>query len=169
MRRPFFSHLIAASTYAGAAFLFGVALGERGELGAVQQVFRAVIPIATIVLAIVSRQGRLQVAATGIAMLAGLLLGQQQFARAWDDCAQRAPIVRTALVDWHARTGSYPSRLEELPLRTPCRGGFRGTILHYLSNERGFRLWYGDDRRLVVATDRAPFTASGKSSAPPPK
>jgi hypothetical protein len=163
------SHLIAASAYAGAALLFGVLLGERGELGAVQQLFRAVIPIATVALTVVSRQGRLQVAATGVAMLAGLLLGQQQFARAWDDCTQRAPIVRDALFDWHVRTGSYPSRLEELPLGIPCRGGFRGTILHYLSNERGFRLSYGDDRRLVVATDRTPFTASGKSSAPPPK
>jgi hypothetical protein len=161
--------LIASIVYAGAAFLFGMMLGERGELGAVQHVFRAVIPIATIVLAIVARQGRVQVAATGVAMLLGLVLGQQQFVRAWEDCSQRAHLVRASLMDAQVRNGGYPSRLEELPIALPCRGGFRGTILHYLSNDRGFRLWYSDDRRMFIATDRAPFTANGKSSAPPPR
>lgn len=152
----FFSRLIAASAYAGAAFLFGVALGERGELGPVQHVFRFVIPIATIVLIFVSRQGRLQVLVTGAVMLAGLILGQQQFDRAWEDCLRRAPIVRTALLEHHARTGGYPARLEELPLELPCRCGFRETILHYLSNDRGFRLWYSNDRETRVITDREP-------------
>ncbi|HEU4888330.1 MAG TPA: hypothetical protein VFV49_10610 [Thermoanaerobaculia bacterium] len=150
----FLSRLIAASAYAGAAFLFGVALGERGELGPVQHVFRFVIPIATIVLMIVAKQGRLQVLATGAAMLAGVVIGQQQFERAWEDCLRRAPIVRTALLEHHARTGGYPARLEELPLELPCRCGFRETILHYLSNDRGFRLWYSNDRETRVITER---------------
>jgi hypothetical protein len=149
------SRLIAASAYAGAAFLFGIALGERGELGAVQHLFRFVIPIATLVLIFVSRQGRVQVFATGAAMLAGVLIGQQQFARAWEDCVRGAPVVRTALLDHHARTGGYPSRLEELSIELPCRCGFRNTILHYLSNERGFTLWYTNDRQTFSATERS--------------
>jgi hypothetical protein len=149
------SRLIAASAYAGAAFLFGLSLGERGELGAVQHVFATVIPLAAIVLTIVSRQGRAHVLATGAAMLLGLILGQQQFARAWEECESGAPIVRSALLQHQARTGGYPSRLEELPLALPCRAGFRNTILHYLSNDRGFRLWYTNDRQTFTATERA--------------
>ena len=152
------SRFIIALTYSGAAFLFGMLLGERGELGLVQHVFKFVIPIATIVMAIVAPQGRITVLATGLAMMGGVLLGQQQFARAWDDCTQRAHIVRAALVDHHARNGGYPSRLEELPLALPCRAGFRDTILHYLSNDRGFKLWYSNDRQRSVATERQGFT-----------
>ena len=160
----FLSRLIAALAYAGAAFLFGVLLGERGELGFVQHVFLAVIPLATIVLAVVSRGARIPVLATGIALLGGVLLGQQQFERAWNDCAQRAELVRSALLEHHARHGGYPSRLEELPLALPCGAGLRDTILHYLSNERGFRLWYSNDREHRIATHRGTFTASGTSS-----
>ena len=149
------SRLIAASAYAGAAFLFGVARGERGEFGPVQHLFRFVIPIATVVLMFVSPQGRVQVLATGAVMLAGVFIGQQQFARAWEDCLRRAPVVRTALLQHHARTGGYPARLEELRIELPCRCGFRDTILHYLSNERGFRLWYTNDRETFTATERS--------------
>ncbi|HYC59134.1 MAG TPA: hypothetical protein VEK79_06160 [Thermoanaerobaculia bacterium] len=153
----FLSRLIAASVYAGAAFLFGMLLGERGELGVVQHVFRVVIPLATIVLTIVSLNARMPVLATGAAMLLGVLLGQQHFARAWNDCTTRAPLVRAALIAHHTQHGGYPSRLEELPIDIPCATTFRKTILHYLSNERGFRLWYTDDREQRVATDRAAF------------
>lgn len=153
------SRVLAASAYAGAAFLFGLALGERGELGAVQHVFRFVIPIATLVLLFVSRQGRVQVFVTGAVMLIGVTLGQQHFERAWDDCLRRAPIVRDALLDHHARNGGYPARLEELSIELPCRCGFRDTILHYLSNDRGFKLWYTNDRETFTATERS----SGRS------
>ena len=142
------SRLIAASVYAGAAFLFGMLLGERGELGFVQHVFRVVIPLATFVLTIVSRNARIPVLATGLAMLAGLLLGQQNFTRAWNDCVARAPLVRNALIAHHNQHGGYPSRLEELSIDLPCSTTFRKTILHYLSNDRGFRLWYTDDREI---------------------
>lgn len=155
------SRLLAASAYAGAAFLFGVALGERGELGVVQHVFALVIPLATLVMAVVARQGRGHVVFTGALMLAGLLFGQRQFARAWEDCLTRAPAVRAALVAYHARNDGYPARLEELAGEVPCRCGFRGTILHYLSNDRGFRLWFTNDRERHV------FTASERSSVPP--
>ena len=151
------SRLIVALTYSCAAFLFGMLLGERGELGLVQHVFKTVIPIATIVMAIVAPQGRIAVIATGLAMMGGVLLGQQQFARAWDDCTLRAHTVRTAVAAHHARNGNYPSRLEELPIELPCRAGFRNTVLHYLSNDRGFRLWYSNDRQRVAATERVPF------------
>jgi hypothetical protein len=157
----FLSRLIVALTYSGAAFLFGMLLGERGELGFVQQLFKFVIPIATIVMAVVAPQGRIAVLATGLAMMGGVLLGQRQFARAWDDCTLRAPMVRNALVEQQARNGGYPSRLEELPLELPCRAGLRGTILHYLSNDRGFKLWYSNDRQRVEATDRVSFGIVG--------
>lgn len=157
----FLSRLIAALAYAGAAFLFGVLLGERGELGVVQYLFGAVIPLATLIMTFLAKQGRVYVFATGIAMLGGLFLGQRQFERAWTDCVARATNVRRALIDFHARHDGYPSRLEELAIELPCRCGFRKTILHYLSNERGFRLWYTNDRETVI------LTASEKSSGRP--
>jgi hypothetical protein len=161
----FLSRLIAALANAGAAFLFGLALGQRGELGVVQLVFAVTIPLSAVILAIFAkRDGRAYVVATGLAMLAGQQMGQRQFATAWEDCTVRAESVRAALL---ATDGDYPARLEELPMTLPCRAGFRTTILHYLSNDRGFRLWYTNDRERHVATDRRPFTASGRSSAPP--
>jgi hypothetical protein len=138
-------------------------LGERGELGFVQHLFTVVIPMATVVMTIVAAQGRIAVVTTGLALLGGVLLGQQQFTRAFDDCHLRAPMIRTALLDHHARNGNYPARLEELPIELPCRAGFRKTILHYLSNDRGFRLWYSNDRTRTVATDRVPFATVGRS------
>jgi hypothetical protein len=156
----FLSRLIAALAYAGAAFLFGVLLGERGELGPVQYVFMAVIPLATAVLAFFSRDARAEVAATGAAMLLGLLLGQRQFDRAWAECERGAPRVRAALIAFHEKNDAYPARLEDLGIDLPCRCGFRRTILRYLSNERGFRLWYTNDRETRVLT--ASETASGR-------
>jgi hypothetical protein len=150
--------LIAALAYAGAAFLFGLALGGRGELGVVQHVFTTVIPIAAIVIAVASKRNRAHILVTGALMLAGLLLGQEQFERAWSECLSRGHDVRTALLE---RDGDYPARLEELEMELPCRAGFRTTILHYLSNERGFRLWMTNNREIVS------FSSSGRSSAPP--
>ena len=149
------SRLIAALAYAGAAFLFGVALGGRGELGVVQHVFTAVIPLAAIVIAVFAKRNRAHIVLTGALMLLGVLLGQRQFERAWNECLTRGHEVRAALLQ---RDGDYPARLEELDIDLPCRCGFRTTILHYLSNERGFRLWYTDDRQTIV------LTASERSS-----
>ena len=155
------SRLIAASAYAVAAFLFGMLLGERGELGAVQYVFTTVIPVATLILALFARDGRGHVAATGLAMLLGLLLGQRQFARAWEECTQRAPEVRAALIVHHRNNDAWPATLDDLDGELPCRSGLRKTILRYLSNERGFRLWYTNDRETRV------FTATETSAVPP--
>ena len=155
------SRLSAALAYAGAAFLFGLALGERGELGIVQHVFTAAIPTAAVVMTFVARQGRAHVLLTGAAMLAGLLIGQWQFARAWDECLTAGPRVRAALLRFHAQHDGYPARLEELEIDIPCRAGLRGTILRYLSNERAFRLWMTNDRESVS------FSSSGRSSTPP--
>ena len=144
------SRLIAALAYAGAAFLFGLLLGERGELGIVQQLFAWIIPIATLVLAFVTKPGRrANVLLTGLAILAGVLLGQFQFERAWNECLIRGPAVRDALVRYHAQHDGYPARLEELDIDIPCRCGFRKTILRYLSNERGFKLWMTNEREVV--------------------
>ena len=135
------SRIIAALAYAGAAFLFGIAIGERGELGVVQYVFLLVIPVATFVLVLFSRQARAEVALTGLAMLAGVWLGQLAFARAFEACRTRAPILRAAIIEHHARTGDYPARLQDLKTGLPCDCILRKTILHYFSNERGFVLW----------------------------
>lgn len=151
----FTSRLIAALAYAGAAFLFGVSLGERGELGVVQHLFATVIPIATLVLAFLSKkEGRVYVIATGVAMFIGLTAGQRSFDAAWRECIANGERVRTALV---ALNGDYPARLEELELTLPCRCTFRRTILHYLSNDRGFRLWMTNDRETRMGTDRRAF------------
>lgn len=145
----FLSRLIAALAYAGAAFLFGVVLGERGELGIVQHLFVAAIPAATLVMAVFAKSGRAWVLLTGAAMLAGLLLGQRQFDRAWSECLTSGYAVRDRLVRFHAQNDGYPSRLEDLDIELPCRCGFRTTILHYLSNDRGFRLWMTNDREVM--------------------
>ncbi|MDQ3280787.1 MAG: hypothetical protein M3Q69_05175 [Acidobacteriota bacterium] len=153
--------LLAALAYAGAAFLFGLALGERGELGFVQYVFASVIPLTSLILAVIAKRGRAFTILTGAAMLAGLLLGQRQFARAFDECIVTADRARNALL---ARSGDYPAHLGELGIDVPCRCGLRDTILHYLANDRGFRLWFTNDAQTFVATDRHPLTASGRSS-----
>ena len=173
------SRLIAALAYAGAAFLFGVLLGERGELGIVQQLFAYVIPVVTLILVVVTKRGsRVNVLLTGAAMCAGVFLGQLQFQRAWNECLTRGYDVRDALVRFNAQHDGYPARLEELEIDIPCRCGFRKTILRYLSNERGFRLWMTNEREVIsftTATRNEPTqlrrgaapSSSGRSSAPP--
>ena len=151
------SRLIAALAYAGAAFSFGVALGERGELGVVQHVFTVVIPLTAIAMAVFAKRNRAHILMTGTLMFAGVILGQRQFERAWDECLTRGHEVRDALLK---HDGDYPARLEQLDIDIPCRCGFRTTILHYLSNERGFRLWMTNDREVVS------FSSSGKFSTP---
>lgn len=143
------SRLIAALAYAGAAFLFGLALGERGELGVVQHLFSAVIPLATIVITVFSRRNRSHILATGLAMFVGLQLGQRQFSSAWNECLTRGTVVREVLAEYQAKNDGYPARLEDLGITLPCRCGLRPTILHYLSNERGFRLWMTNEREVV--------------------
>jgi hypothetical protein len=91
-------------------------------------------------------------------MLLGVLLGQRQFDRAWNECLTRGPEVRDALL---RLDGDYPARLEQLGTDVPCRCGFRPTILHYLSNERGFRLWMTNNHEVVS------FSSSGRSSIRP--
>jgi hypothetical protein len=140
------SRVIAALAYAGAAFLVGLALGERGELGPVQYLFWFVIPIATFVLAVVAKQGRAEVFLTGLAMFAGLRWGQASFALAWDECALRGRVVRAQIVEHQQRTGDYPARLQDLGVELPCRCVLRKTILHYYANERGFRLWISNEK-----------------------
>jgi hypothetical protein len=148
----FLSRLIAALAYAGAAFLFGAALGQRGELGVVQHLFFFVVPLTTAILMLFAKQGRAQVVLTGLAMFAGLYLGQSQFARAWDECATGGFSVRDALVRHHTEHDDYPARLEDLGIPLPCRAGFRPTILHYLANDRGFRLWMTNEREVASFT-----------------
>lgn len=154
--------MVLTIVYAAVAFLFGIALGERGELGFVQHVFTTVIPVATIVLAYLSRGARVHVALTGAAMLTGLLLGQASFRRAWDECQEKGPVVRGAIENYRALNDGYPARLEELFEDVPCGCILRGTILHYLSNERNFRLWISNEKSTIH------FTASGRSSGRSP-
>lgn len=144
--------------YLAVAFFFGLALGERGELGPVQFLFALVIPIATAILTWRSRGTRVSVALTGAFMLGGLLLGQRAFDSAFDECRREGAGVRDAVVQYRAQHGDYPARLEELEGDLPCDCILRGTILHYLSNERAFRLWISNDLETVN------FTASGRSA-----
>ena len=150
--------LLPLVTYLAISFLFGIALGERGELGVVQYVFIAVIPIATVILAWLSRGARFDVFLTGLAMLAGLLLGQRAFREAYQECGTEGRIVSARIVQYRAHHDDYPSRLEELDMDLPCDCILRDTILHYLSNERAFRLWITNDRTTVT------FTASGRGA-----
>ena len=144
------SRIIAALAYAGAAFLFGLALGERGELGPVQYVFWFVIPIATFVLALRAKQGRPEVFLTGLVLFAGLHWGQAAFAKAWDECVLRGRVVRASIVQRHDNTGEYPARLDDLGIDLPCQCVLRKTILHYNANERGFRLWISNDKERIA-------------------
>ncbi|MEO8380556.1 MAG: hypothetical protein ABI779_12895 [Acidobacteriota bacterium] len=160
----FLSRLIAALAYAGAAFLFGATLGQRGELGVVQHLFTYTIPLTTAVLMLFAKRGRPQVVVTGLAMFAGLYLGQVQFARAWDECATRGFVVRDALIHYRAAHEDYPARLGDLGIPVPCRAGFRPTILHYLSNDRGFRLWMTNEKEVVAFGDVRGINSSGRSS-----
>jgi hypothetical protein len=116
----------------------------------VHQAFAYVIPFVTLVLTFVTKRGsRANVLLTGAAICAGVLLGQLQFRRAWDDCLTRGYVVRDALVRYDAQHDGYPARLEELGIEIPCRCGFRKTILRYLANERSFKLWMTNDRKIV--------------------
>ncbi|HYR29132.1 MAG TPA: hypothetical protein VEU30_11745 [Thermoanaerobaculia bacterium] len=144
--------------YLAVAFLFGISLGERGELGVVQHVFTGVIPIATAIMAWLSRGARVDVMLTGAAILIGLILGQRSFEKAFAECVRDGESVHAALVAYNAQHDGYPSRLEELDVDLPCDCILRDTILHYLSNERAFRLWISNDSSTVN------FTASGKSA-----
>lgn len=143
--------------YLALSFLFGIALGERGELGPVQYVFAVVIPVAAVILAWRSPGARFSVVLTGALMLAGLLIGQRSFKRAFDECQREGQRVRDAVVAFRAEHGDFPARLEELKLDLPCECIVRDTILHYMANERAFRLWISNDR------ERIDFTASGRS------
>ncbi len=158
--------LIAALAYAGAAFLFGLALGERGELGPVQYVFLTVIPLTTLVLTFLARHARIEVLLTGLAMFGGVVLGQKEFARAFADCPLRMQTVRAAVLDHQARHGDYPTRLPDLGMPLPCRCLLRRTILHYASDHRGFRLWISNDASRVEVT--ASERSSGRSGTTPP-
>jgi hypothetical protein len=147
--------VIAALAPAGAAFLFGIALGERGELGAVQYIFLGVIPLAVAVMAWFAPRKRRLVLWIGCALIAGLITGQQAFARAYEDCRIAGPAVRDA-IEAHARSkGEYPTRLTDLALaETPCSCLFRETILHYFHNDRGYRLWFTNDFEPVNFSGR---------------
>jgi hypothetical protein len=143
------SRFIAALAYAGAAFLFGLAIGERGELGAVQYVFWIVIPIGTVVLVVGAREGGLEIMFTGLLMFAGVWNGNYAFAKAFDECVTAGPFVRDALVRHQQRTGDYPRHLKELDITLPCGCILRDTILHYNSSDRGFNLWITNDAKTL--------------------
>lgn len=146
---------LAALAPAGAAFLFGVALGERGELGVVQYLFLAGIPIAILVIAWFAKKARRDVIVIGSALVAGLFLGQREFARAYDECVQQIGAVKAAIDRYEADHNEYPQRLADLSMDLPCDCLLRSTILRYFPNERGYRLWFTNDRDRVTATGKS--------------
>lgn len=147
--------LFAALAPAGAAFLFGVALGERGELGVVQWVFLAVIPIAIAVIAWYAKKARREVMTIGTAIVIGLFIGQREFARAYDECVDQIATVNAAIIRFEKQRGEYPQRLTDLAIDLPCDCLLRDTILRYFSNERGYRLWFTNERETVSRTHRS--------------
>lgn len=147
--------LFAALAPAGAAFLFGVALGERGELGLVQYLFLGGIPAAALVIAWFSKKARRDAITIGFAMMAGLFIGQREFARAYDECVQQIGVVKAAVDRYEAERNEYPQRLGDLSIDLPCDCLLRATILHYFANERGYRLWFTNDREKITATGRS--------------
>jgi len=148
---------IAALALAGAAFLFGLALGERGELGVVQYVFLGGVPIATLILTAVARGARTTILLGGAAMVAGVIAGQQSFRAAFDECLTRAPLVHAAIQRYTREKGEFPHDLETLAIDLPCRCLVRKSILHYAHNERSYRVWFTNDFVVHSATDKAGF------------
>lgn len=149
--------LIAALAYAGAAFFFGLALGERGELGVVQYAFLIGVPAAAVILATFARHARIEVLLAGAAMFAGVSLGQQSFRNAFEECIRRGPEVHAAIRRHTARHGEFPPDLQAIAIELPCACILRDSILHYAHNERSYRLWFTDDRITHSATDKAGF------------
>ena len=151
------ARFIAALVYAGAALLFGLALGERGELGVVQYAFLIGVPAAAVILATFARQARIEVLFAGAAMFVGVALGQQSFRSAFEECIQRGPEVHAAIRRHTARHGEFPPDLRTLAIDLPCACILRDSILHYAHNERSYRLWFTNDRVTHSATDKAGF------------
>lgn len=151
------SRLIAALAYAGAAFFFGLALGERGELGVVQYAFLIGVPTAAVILSTFARHSRIEVLLGGAAMFAGIAIGQQSFRNAFDECLSRAPEVHAAIRGYTTRHGEFPHDLETLAIELPCACTLRDSILHYAHNERSYRLWFTNDFATHSATDKAGF------------
>jgi hypothetical protein len=148
------SRLIAALAYAGAAFFFGLVLGERGELGVVQYAFLIGVPVAAIVLAAFAKRARFEVLFTGTAMVIGLVAGQRSFERAFHECSDAMPKVNAAIRRHTEKHGEYPADLTKLGIEIPCECILRDTILHYSMNERSYRLWYTNDVVMITATEK---------------
>ena len=149
--------LTAALALAGAAFLFGVALGERGELGVVQYVFLGGVPVAALVLASFARRARIEVILGGAAMFAGVVIGQQAFRDAFAECIEKGPVVHAAIQRYTREHGEFPHDLEKLGIDLPCECLLRKSILHYAHNERSYRVWFTNDFATHSATDKQGF------------
>ena len=149
------SRSIAALAWAGAAFLFGLALGERGELGVVQYAFLAGLPIAALVLAVFAKRARLEILLAGATMVAGLITGQQAFDRAFHECSTAIAVVNAKIQEHTKKHGEYPHDLTKLEIAIPCRCILRDTILHYVQNERSYRLWYTNDVATISRTEKS--------------
>jgi hypothetical protein len=85
---------------------------------------------------------------------------QRGFAHAFNECVQRGEELRNPLAQHHARTAQYPQILDELPRSTPrCRRLLKGSILRYDRSEAGYRLSFSDWLVSHEATDVQPFIA----------
>lgn len=124
------------------ALLIGLALGERGELGAARTIYAAGIPIILGVFAWRSH-ARVGLAVFSFAMFAGLGIGWLSWNRAYEDCTSNADTVRASLDGYFLTHHRYPDHLGELPAKPPCRCLTRPTILHYSHDNWGYKLWYG--------------------------
>lgn len=83
--------------------------------------------------------GGLLVVVLGIVMVLGVISDRED--------SRRRPLavtIRDHVEDFHARTGTYPETLEELPLLhdEPYRSYLKGRVFRYTSGETGGAQWY---------------------------
>jgi hypothetical protein len=91
---------------------------------------------------------------------AGIYVGSQSFARAFNECVQRGEDLRNALAQHYGRAAHYPQSLDELPPSTPrCERPLKGSILRYELTDAGYRLSFSDWLVSHEATEAQPFMA----------
>lgn len=87
-----------------------------------------------------------------VTFLLGWAVGRITGLEAFDRCVSSGNAVLAELGRYRAAHGGYPASLAELPGRDPCRRVLRGTLLEYERTAGGYRVRFGDDDDLHVAT-----------------
>lgn len=97
---------------------------------------------------------------TTCSCMAGIYIGTQSFAHAFNECVQRGEELRTSLAQYHARTAQYPQSLDALPRSSArCERWLRGSIIQYEPTQAGYQLSFSDWLVSHEATEAEPFMA----------